>query len=205
MVCQKWDSNPRPQKWTATWTQRLRPLGHPDVLGIRYLASLYSGSTHIAPSYVFYLIFSLKSPQANDNYVLRLKQIFAREVASIAKSRWSLNCVVRMAERSKAPDSRIYLLCAHCNGVSVLVHECGRGFESHFWHIFSIDVQFNTPNRTSFKRYHEFATYHYLSIHCVPNATNYNSWQLRIENAQVLPRFELGSLDSKSRVLTITP
>ena len=31
-VCQKWDSNPRPQKWTATWTQRLRPLGHPDLL-----------------------------------------------------------------------------------------------------------------------------------------------------------------------------
>ena len=28
-ICQKWDSNPRPQKWTATWTQRLRPLGHP--------------------------------------------------------------------------------------------------------------------------------------------------------------------------------
>ncbi len=30
-LCQKWDSNPRPQKWTATWTQRLRPLGHPDL------------------------------------------------------------------------------------------------------------------------------------------------------------------------------
>ena len=30
--CQKWDSNPRPQKWTATWTQRLRPLGHPDCM-----------------------------------------------------------------------------------------------------------------------------------------------------------------------------
>ena len=30
--CQKWDSNPRPHKWTATWTQRLRPLGHPDFL-----------------------------------------------------------------------------------------------------------------------------------------------------------------------------
>ena len=30
--CQKWDSNPRPQKWTATWTHRLRPLGHPDLL-----------------------------------------------------------------------------------------------------------------------------------------------------------------------------
>ena len=30
--CQKWDSNPRPQKWTATWTQRLRPLGHPDIV-----------------------------------------------------------------------------------------------------------------------------------------------------------------------------
>ena len=32
VFCQKWDSNPRPQKWTATWTQRLRPLGHPDLL-----------------------------------------------------------------------------------------------------------------------------------------------------------------------------
>ena len=31
--CQKWDSNSRPQKWTATWTQRLRPLGHPDLVG----------------------------------------------------------------------------------------------------------------------------------------------------------------------------
>ena len=33
-VCQKWDSNPRPQKWTATWTQRLRKLGHPDIVQI---------------------------------------------------------------------------------------------------------------------------------------------------------------------------
>ena len=40
--------------------------------------------------------------------------------------------VVRMAERSKAPDSRENLLCKICGGVSVLVHECGRGFESHF-------------------------------------------------------------------------
>ena len=31
LVCQLWDSNSRPQKWTATWTQRLRPLGHPDM------------------------------------------------------------------------------------------------------------------------------------------------------------------------------
>ena len=30
--CQKWDSNPCPQMWTATWTQRLRPLGHPDFI-----------------------------------------------------------------------------------------------------------------------------------------------------------------------------
>ena len=29
-LCQKWDSNPRPPERTATWTQRLRPLGHPD-------------------------------------------------------------------------------------------------------------------------------------------------------------------------------
>ena len=30
--CQKWDSNPRLENQTATWTQRLRPLGHPDLL-----------------------------------------------------------------------------------------------------------------------------------------------------------------------------
>ena len=29
---QKWDSNPRKENPTATWTQRLRPLGHPDIL-----------------------------------------------------------------------------------------------------------------------------------------------------------------------------
>ena len=29
-ICQKWDSNPRLENQTATWTQRLRPLGHPD-------------------------------------------------------------------------------------------------------------------------------------------------------------------------------
>ena len=29
--CQKRDSNPRPEIWTATWTQRLWPLGHSDV------------------------------------------------------------------------------------------------------------------------------------------------------------------------------
>ena len=51
--CQKWDSNPRPQKWTATWTQRLRPLGHPDSMnyvckmwGVRkwysYVLSIFS-------------------------------------------------------------------------------------------------------------------------------------------------------------------
>ena len=32
--CQKWDSNSRREKPTATWTQRLRPLmiDHPDIL-----------------------------------------------------------------------------------------------------------------------------------------------------------------------------
>ena len=30
IICQKWDSNPRLENQTATWTQRLRPLGHPD-------------------------------------------------------------------------------------------------------------------------------------------------------------------------------
>ena len=29
-VCQEWDSNPRREDPTATWTQRLRLLGHPD-------------------------------------------------------------------------------------------------------------------------------------------------------------------------------
>ena len=39
---------------------------------------------------------------------------------------------VRMAERSKAPDSRVKLFLHR----SILVHECGRGFESPFWQIF---------------------------------------------------------------------
>ena len=30
--CQKLDSNPRRKNPTATWTQRLRPFGHPDIL-----------------------------------------------------------------------------------------------------------------------------------------------------------------------------
>ena len=38
-----------------------------------------------------------------------------------------------MAERSKAPDSRDRLLV---HKLSFLVHECGRGFESHFWQYF---------------------------------------------------------------------
>ena len=38
---------------------------------------------------------------------------------------------VRMAERSKAPDSR-FSPCLQCRSMGVLVHECGRGFKSHF-------------------------------------------------------------------------
>ena len=38
---------------------------------------------------------------------------------------------VRMAEWSKAPDSRAYLALIYSD-MGVLVHECGRGFESHF-------------------------------------------------------------------------
>ena len=30
--CQMWDSNARREKPTATWTQHLRLLGHPDIL-----------------------------------------------------------------------------------------------------------------------------------------------------------------------------
>ena len=45
--CQKWDLNPRPQKWTATWTQRLRPLGHPDSWEwVKNLAIRISVCTH---------------------------------------------------------------------------------------------------------------------------------------------------------------
>ena len=44
--------------------------------------------------------------------------------------------IVRMAEWSKAPDSRFITFWLHRSDTSVLVHECGRGFESHFWHIF---------------------------------------------------------------------
>ena len=42
--------------------------------------------------------------------------------------------VVRMAERSKAPDSRFNSFYRFLQTESVLVHVCGRGFESHFWH-----------------------------------------------------------------------
>ena len=45
-------------------------------------------------------------------------------------------CPVRMAERSKAPDSRFNSFCRFLQTESVLVHVCGRGFESHFWHTF---------------------------------------------------------------------
>ena len=31
MYCQKWNSNPSPQKWTANWMQRLIPLCHRDM------------------------------------------------------------------------------------------------------------------------------------------------------------------------------
>lgn len=43
-----------------------------------------------------------------------------------------------MAERSKAPDSRATTLRSNHWSASVLVHECGRGFESHFWQIFFV-------------------------------------------------------------------
>ena len=39
--------------------------------------------------------------------------------------------IVRVAERSKAPDSRIQIF--HQVQWSILVHECGHGFESHPW------------------------------------------------------------------------
>ena len=48
--------------------------------------------------------------------------------------------VVRMTERSKAPDLKAWPSLKNCGGVSVLVHECGRGFESHFWQTFYICV-----------------------------------------------------------------
>ena len=35
--CQKWDSNPRLENQTATWTQRLRPLGHPDTISLLFM------------------------------------------------------------------------------------------------------------------------------------------------------------------------
>ena len=43
---------------------------------------------------------------------------------------------VRMAKWSKAPDSCEML--HRCAVLCVLVHNCGRGFVSHFWHIFAL-------------------------------------------------------------------
>ena len=45
-----------------------------------------------------------------------------------------MKCHVRLAERSKAPDSSLKGFPLR----SILVHECGRGFESHIWQRFSI-------------------------------------------------------------------
>ena len=48
ICCQKWDSNPRPQKWTATWTQRLRPLGHPDTVRMEQIMAKNWDSIHFS-------------------------------------------------------------------------------------------------------------------------------------------------------------
>ena len=67
-VCQKWDSNPRPQKWTATWTQRLRPLGHPDLmiymLTIKYQGN-YSWLGKVTKNYSFYFVAFILTPSYN--------------------------------------------------------------------------------------------------------------------------------------------
>ena len=43
---QKWDSNPRREDPTATWTQRLRPLGHPAVV-IHFVNRAYHCDVHV--------------------------------------------------------------------------------------------------------------------------------------------------------------
>ena len=48
---------------------------------------------------------------------------------------------VRLAERSKAPDSRLTVFPVNR---SILVHVCGRGFESHIGHMFCVKKGFAT-------------------------------------------------------------
>ena len=45
----------------------------------------------------------------------------------------------------------------------------------------------------------------FLRIPSLISKCNYNIQKISVSRDQVPPRFELGSLDSKSRVLTITP
>ena len=60
LYCQKWDSNPRPQKWTATWTQRLRPLGHPDILKTRKMENICNISAFFFSHFCSFCSFCLK-------------------------------------------------------------------------------------------------------------------------------------------------
>ncbi len=54
---------------------------------------------------------------------------------------------VRMAERSKAPDSR-YKIFSYIGDTGVLVHVCGRGFKSHFWQQFFLVLLLNITIKT---------------------------------------------------------
>ena len=69
------------------------------------------------------------------SYYLRLGLTHLTENRSIVLSYFLLkptaDVVVRMAERSKAPDSRFVIPSHFAMGAGVLVSEWRRGFESH--------------------------------------------------------------------------
>ena len=104
--CQKWDSNPRPQKWTATWTQRLRPLGHPDsglvrlkknlaLSGNRTRAARVAGE-HSTTEPTMPLLERLQKTLPNQRYVLDVNQIRLRW-ATMKICLWHYNLFIDFA------------------------------------------------------------------------------------------------------------
>ena len=76
----------------------------------------------------------LKTPLHTVIFYIGFKN--TRNTSSAALSPSCLNYLlsllsVRLAEWSKAPDSRFKTFLSMCCRMGVLVHECGRGFESH--------------------------------------------------------------------------
>ena len=67
LIWQKWDSNPRRENPTATWTQRLRPLGHP---AYRVRGLLFYSIYNINLFDPFMIFFCINRNNENYSYLI---------------------------------------------------------------------------------------------------------------------------------------